>query len=292
MKRANTALFKNINRCVFQHFRFISGSRMSSSVLDKDKEYGGRRGKLNLGTAGVYAFDHICFGIDNLKNASMLMQSRLGGLPHEGGYNTGFDGCDWTYPNGGKLEALSPKGENSFLERFLEKSGPSIHHVTFMVNDLKKAKQAAEDLGYKVVGYDDRSPSWREFFLFPKDALGIVVQLAEQEFGAPPSNVGAYWTTTFEFPEVPKSSENRAVDILGIRLSCQENEVKKSIQQWGTLIGGTYQEIKGDNGGRQLHFSYSGSPMYVKVDITNTRPTGPIAVEIRRLPEDKLAVST
>ena len=37
----------------------------------------------------------------------------------------------------------------------------------------------AQEEGYNVVGRDDSDPSWKEAFLHPKQALGIVVQFAE-----------------------------------------------------------------------------------------------------------------
>jgi len=68
---------------------------------------------------------------------------------------------------------------DAFLHRFLAQRGPGIHHVTFTVPSLSEACDRARAHGYLIVGYDDSDPEWKEAFLRPKEALGIVVQFAE-----------------------------------------------------------------------------------------------------------------
>jgi catechol 2,3-dioxygenase-like lactoylglutathione lyase family enzyme len=79
---------------------------------------------------------------------------------------------------------------NDFLRRFIDRNGPGPHHLTFKVQDLAAAVESARAAGYEPVGIDMSDPGWQEAFLHPKDAPGIVVQLAqsshEGEWSSPP----------------------------------------------------------------------------------------------------------
>lgn len=53
------------------------------------------------------------------------------------------------------------------------------HHVTFLVDDIRHARDSLVASGMEVLDYNDEDPSWKELFLHPKQSLGIVVQLAQ-----------------------------------------------------------------------------------------------------------------
>ena len=61
--------------------------------------------------------------------------------------------------------------------------------MTFLVPSLPGACAHARSLGYDIVGYDDSEPTWKTAFLHPRQALGIVVQLAEGDGSAEPWEV-------------------------------------------------------------------------------------------------------
>ena len=67
-------------------------------------------------------------------------------------------------------------------------AGPGPHHVTFKVPDIAAAIDDSRGRGLRPVGVDLSDPGWKEAFLHPKDAPGIVVQLAEapHEWDSPP----------------------------------------------------------------------------------------------------------
>jgi len=92
----------------------------------------------------------------------------------------GFAFSQIRFANGMKMEALepSPPGGDGFLSRFLASAGPGPHHLTFTVDDLEAAIERARSAGYGPLGIDLDGPHWKEAFLHPKEAAGIVVQLA------------------------------------------------------------------------------------------------------------------
>jgi catechol 2,3-dioxygenase-like lactoylglutathione lyase family enzyme len=51
--------------------------------------------------------------------------------------------------------------------------------MTFKVADIRLALRLAEDAGYRPVNVNLAFPNWQEAFLHPKDAPGVVVQLAQ-----------------------------------------------------------------------------------------------------------------
>jgi methylmalonyl-CoA/ethylmalonyl-CoA epimerase len=72
---------------------------------------------------------------------------------------------------------------NDFLHRFLANSGPGPHHLTFKVPDLREAIERARRFGLEPIGIDLNDPEWIEAFIHPKQATGVVVQLAQAPKG-------------------------------------------------------------------------------------------------------------
>jgi methylmalonyl-CoA/ethylmalonyl-CoA epimerase len=109
----------------------------------------------------------------------------LGGTWVGGGADPGFWSEQVKYANGMKVEILEPLDvdQNDFLRRFLDRSGPGPHHLTFKVTDIVRALREVETAGYRPVGVNLANEGWKEAFLHPKDAPGIVVQLAQSPDG-------------------------------------------------------------------------------------------------------------
>lgn len=105
------------------------------------------------------------------------------------------------------VELLDPVGEEGFVHRFLERRGDGAHHVTMQVDDIKSVHDNLVAKGIETFGYSEEDPTWKEFFIHPKNAFGVLFQFAEfeplkwinpgyippayKEF-APPREVGDY----------------------------------------------------------------------------------------------------
>ncbi len=123
-------------------------------------------------------FDHVAVAVHSIADAMKLVQELLGGVPGEGGEGRGFMFQQWTFP-GGTVELLEPRGEDSFLHRFLAARGEGLHHITFKVRDLRQWAARLRAAGYRVVGENYDNPEWREIFVHPKSGHGVLIQLAE-----------------------------------------------------------------------------------------------------------------
>jgi catechol 2,3-dioxygenase-like lactoylglutathione lyase family enzyme len=211
-------------------------------------------------------FDHIAIGVPAMSQAAPFLAGELGGVPDVGSPSGVFRWGTYAYEGGGSLEVLEPLGASGFLHRFLAERGPGIHHVTFKVPSLDDTCARAEAAGYDVIGRDTSDPEWREAFLHPKQALGIVVQLAQP---GPSDGLPS--------PSTPPSGVAAApppVTVLGIRMRCQSRE--RAITQWsGVLQGEMADGPRGD-----LVFRWPGSPMRLAVDIDPVQTEAPIAIEL------------
>lgn len=130
--------------------------------------------------AGIH-LDHVAVAAERWEDAWPRYAAELGGRWINGGESPGFAAHQVAYANGMRLELIRPHAveENDFMRRFLDRNGPGPHHLTFKVDDIEGALAAAESAGFRPVGVDLTWSEWKEAFLHPKDAPGVVVQLAE-----------------------------------------------------------------------------------------------------------------
>ena len=65
--------------------------------------------------------------------------------------------------------------------------GAGPHHFNFLVTDIGDALTRIAGSGIEPVGVNLANPGWKEAFIHPRDAHGIVVQVAQQA-GSPPAS--------------------------------------------------------------------------------------------------------
>ena len=133
------------------------------------------------GELGVVAFDHTAVAVRDLRAALPLYRDLLGGTPNgfERLSHKNFMWLTVRYPNGSQIELLQPVGDSGFLHGFLDRYGEGVHHMTFIVHDLKLAVERARAAGLRVVDEDYHDPRWQEAFISPRSAFGTIVQLAQ-----------------------------------------------------------------------------------------------------------------
>ena len=125
--------------------------------------------------------DHVAVAAERWEDAWPCYAQELGGRWVSGGEMPGFAAHQVRYDNGAKLEVIRPHAveHNDFVRRFIDRNGLGPHHLTFKVPDIRVAIEEATTAGYPPVNIALDDPDWKEAFIHPKDAPGIVVQLAQ-----------------------------------------------------------------------------------------------------------------
>ncbi|RLT36299.1 MAG: hypothetical protein DWI58_19095 [Chloroflexi bacterium] len=78
-----------------------------------------------------------------------------------------------------RFEILEPTGPDSFVQKFLDARGPSMHHVTFEVGDWERAVSACAHHNIPLFGErtgETDGAVWKEAFIHPKHTGGMLVQ--------------------------------------------------------------------------------------------------------------------
>ena len=63
--------------------------------------------------------------------------------------------------------------------RFLDTHGEGVHHLTLQVEDLERVRQLLEERGIPSFGYGEPIAGWKELFIHPRDAFGVLIQFAQ-----------------------------------------------------------------------------------------------------------------
>ena len=213
-------------------------------------------------------FDHIAIAVPRLADAEAILAGELGGRSTFGMTTDEFRFWHWRYEGGGDLEILEPAGADGFLHRFIAQRGSGIHHVTFTVPSLVDACDRARAHGYSIVGYDDSDPEWKEAFLHPRQAQGIVVQFAEPNADRPPSSHEDHGRR-----QPPPRDAVPPIKVLGLRLSARSRE--RAHTQWGSIIQG----VRAAEAAGALVYRWPGSFMYIAIEIDAAREEGPLWIE-------------
>jgi len=131
--------------------------------------------------------DHVAIGTRVLTDGFELFGGLLGGAWGYGGYSPGYWWGQLLFTSGPKIELLTPTvgPDSAFLDRFLTARGAGPHHLNFSVGDIESTLARVRALGIEPVGVELSNPRWKEAFLHPKTAHGIVIQVAQQYGGAP-----------------------------------------------------------------------------------------------------------
>jgi methylmalonyl-CoA/ethylmalonyl-CoA epimerase len=130
----------------------------------------------------VKRVDHISMAAPAWKPQAEKLEKLLGfKLLHSFGAGpaTDFDGSV-SQVRGTEIEfeVISPVGDDSFVQRYLEQNGGGgLHHITVEVHDIQEAAAELERQGMKPFGGIQDDGQWNVTYIHPKDSGGILWQL-------------------------------------------------------------------------------------------------------------------
>lgn len=131
----------------------------------------------------VIKIDHVGVAVRDKERAAGFLTDVLGArkvLDEPWVY--GGQEFNWAYfdfPGGGRIELISSPDEDNFINRFIARRGEGLHHITIQVRDLAGAVASLKAAGIEAVDVNYSDPNWKEAFIKPGDAFGVLIQLAE-----------------------------------------------------------------------------------------------------------------
>ncbi len=128
--------------------------------------------------------DHVAIAVHNVAAAKPLFVDALGGKFLFAGENRsqGFRWAQFRFPQGGKVELVTPTTPDGFVQRFLDRRGEGVHHVTLRVPDISLAIAHLRDQEIELMRVSTEHASWKEAFIHPRDAHGVLIQIAQSRF--------------------------------------------------------------------------------------------------------------
>jgi len=129
----------------------------------------------------ISRIDHIAIAVRDYKAALGFFKNILGAVEGAGAADERMKYCWQNLALGDltRLELLTPTGSGSFLDNFLKNREGGAHHITLQTPDIRKAKAHLEKHGIPYFGFHEYGDAWKELFIHPRDAFGVLIQIAE-----------------------------------------------------------------------------------------------------------------
>jgi methylmalonyl-CoA/ethylmalonyl-CoA epimerase len=132
----------------------------------------------------ILRIDHVSLAVKDYAAAADFFQRLLGAVPGAGASDDGLKFFWRVFSLGdlSRLELVTPTGEGSFLDGFLHRRQGGVHHITLQTDDLQAAMRHLTENTIPFFGYHEYDlcgDRWKEIFIHPKDAFGVLIQIAE-----------------------------------------------------------------------------------------------------------------
>ena len=128
--------------------------------------------------------DHIGVAVEDLDEAIALYGERLG-MPLQHRETVEEQGVEAVLLGVGDshVELLRPLGPDTAVGKFLERSGPGLHHVAYGTDDIDSALDAVRGAGLRLLDEQPRTGirGSRVAFLHPKSTGGVLTELVEPQ---------------------------------------------------------------------------------------------------------------
>jgi len=130
----------------------------------------------------ILRIDHIALAVRDHEKAANFFQDLFGAIPGTFAEDPGMRYVWKNYALGdlSRFELLWPTGSGSFLDGFLKDREGGVHHITMQTPDIQRARRTLEEKGVPYFGYNEYVGGvWKELFIHPRDAFGVLIQIAE-----------------------------------------------------------------------------------------------------------------
>jgi methylmalonyl-CoA/ethylmalonyl-CoA epimerase len=132
----------------------------------------------------ISRIDHVSIAVKNQEKAEHFFRDILGAIDGTAAEDpqTRFFWRIFSLGDLSRLEIISPTGEGSFLDGFLKDREAGVHHITLQTPNIRQAMTHLEEQGIPYFGYNEYPGGvWKEIFIHPRYAFGVLIQIAEFE---------------------------------------------------------------------------------------------------------------
>lgn len=130
----------------------------------------------------ISRIDHVSIAVRDYEKAEKFFRTVLGAIPGASAVDPKAKYLWQIFSLGDltRLELLKATGQGSFLDGFLSERQGGVHHITLQTPDIAEARKYLEENGIPYFGYHEYQESyWKEIFIHPRDAFGVLIQIAE-----------------------------------------------------------------------------------------------------------------
>lgn len=130
----------------------------------------------------IQRIDHISIAVRNYEKAQWFFQNILGAIPGVSAHDDTLKFFWQIFSLGdlSRIEIITPTDKGSFLDGFLKNREGGVHHITLQVSNIEETKNKLKEANIPFFGYHEYPGGiWKEIFIHPKDAFGVLIQLAE-----------------------------------------------------------------------------------------------------------------
>ena len=130
--------------------------------------------------------DHIGVAVEDLDESIALYRDRLG-MREQHRETVEEFGVEAALLEigGAHVELLTPVAADSAVARFLERSGPGMHHVAYRTEDIDAALARLSEAGVRMLDEQPRAGirGSRVAFLHPKSTGGVLTEIVQPSEG-------------------------------------------------------------------------------------------------------------
>jgi methylmalonyl-CoA/ethylmalonyl-CoA epimerase len=82
-----------------------------------------------------------------------------------------------------QLELTEATDPNSPIARFIQKRGEGVHHISFIVDDLKSEVARLREHGFQMIDEEPRlgADGYSVVFLHPKSTNGVLIEVSQKK---------------------------------------------------------------------------------------------------------------
>lgn len=127
--------------------------------------------------------EHIGIAVSDIEASNKLFASLLGKSPDKI-EEVASEGVMTSFFQTGesKIELLEASNPDSPIAKFIEKKGEGIHHIAFLVDDIKAEMKRLSEEGFILLSDEPKLGADNKLvcFLHPKSTNGVLIELCQE----------------------------------------------------------------------------------------------------------------